>query len=391
MHTIPAVVFFVLSVSIGVGMAGLGIIWPLLPVLATQLGAGGSGIGVIIASYNISRTVLSPFVGNISDKFGRKHFIVLGLVATGILSFTYVYSDTMASMIAIRVLHGFASLLIVPIVLALAADISPKETLGATMGTLNMAAMLGLGIGPALGGAIQTHLGMNTAFYFVGVLALATAALVAFCIPPDAQTRPEKRGEHRASFREIVTHRTAFAIILMRFFTASGQGAVYTFLPIYALEINMPSTQLGIILSCNVFMIALLQRPVGKFADRINPKGIVIWGVLASAVTVFCMPFVEDFVLILILNLLMGAANGLVLPGSLTITGHLGRTMGMASLMSVTDAAWSLGMIVSPVLSGAILDTLGISYVFTIGSGLIALGGVAVALLLRDYTPAACE
>ena len=91
--------------------------------------------------------------------------------------------------------------------------------------------------------------------------------------------------------------------------------------------------------------------------------------------------------MILLLNGLMGAANGISLPGGLVITGQLGRTMGMASLMSVTDAAWSLGMIVSPILSGTILDILGLPFVFVIGSVLILAGGVAVAIFLRDYRP----
>ncbi len=81
----------------------------------------------------------------------------------------------------------------------------------------------------------------------------------------------------------------------------------------------------------------------------------------------------------------MGMANGLSLPGGLVITGQLGRSMGMASLMSITDGAWSLGMIVSPILSGVILDVFGLSYVFIVGSLLILTGGFVVAFFLRDY------
>ncbi len=103
--------------------------------------------------------------------------------------------------------------------------------------------------------------------------------------------------------------------------------------------------------------------------------------------TVLGMPFVEGFMMILLLNILMGMANGISLPGGLVITGQLGRTMGMASVMSVTDAAWSLGMIVSPILSGIILDVFGISYIFIIGSMLILIGGVLVTFFLRGYKP----
>ena len=91
--------------------------------------------------------------------------------------------------------------------------------------------------------------------------------------------------------------------------------------------------------------------------------------------------------MILLLNILMGMANGISLPGGLVITGQLGRTMGMASIMSITDAAWSLGMIVSPILSGIILDVFALSYVFVIGSILILIGGGAVTFFLRDYQP----
>ncbi len=177
----------------------------------------------------------------------------------------------------------------------------------------------------------------------------------------------------------------ASGIFLMRFFAASGQGAVYTFLPILALQLNLTSSQVGIILTANIFFIAFLQRPCGNLADRVNPKYLVIIGTFASGLTVFGMPFIEGFTMILILNILMGVANGFSLPGGLVITGHLGRRMGMASLMSITDAAWSLGMIVSPILSGIILDIFGVSYVFIIGSLLILIGGIAVTFFLKDY------
>jgi MFS family permease len=91
--------------------------------------------------------------------------------------------------------------------------------------------------------------------------------------------------------------------------------------------------------------------------------------------------------MILLLNILMGVANGLSQPGGLVIIGRLGHTMGMASLMSMTDAAWSLGMIVSPILSGIILDVFGLSHVFVIGSALILAGSIAVASFLKGYQP----
>ena len=378
-------VLFTLSAAVGVAMMGLGIIWPLIPVYAVELGAGGFLVGLIVASFNISRTLLSPFSGAISDHWGRKRFIASGLLIYAILSVFYVLPENAETLILIRLLHGIASLLVVPVAMALTADIAPPHKLGLYMGTLNMALMVGLGFGPAMGGIIRDTLGFDAAFYIMGGLALITSLMVAIFIPADKTHLSDVKRPKPYPLRKIIAHRTAAGIFIMRFFAASGQGSVYTFLPILAMKIDLSSSQVGIILTMNIFLIAFLQRISGRLADRINPKHLVITGTFASGITVLFMPFVQGFIPILTLNILMGMANGLSLPGGLVITGRLGQTMGMASIMSLNDAAWGLGFIVSPILSGLILDWMGVSYVFVAGSFLILLGGIAVTVFLWDY------
>nr|WP_320192872.1 MFS transporter [uncultured Desulfobacter sp.] len=378
-------ILFILSVAVGVAMMGLGIIWPLIPVYAVELGAGGFLVGLIVASFNISRTLLSPFSGSISDKWGRKRFIASGLLIYAVLSVFYVLPKNAETLILIRLLHGMASLLVVPVAMALTADIAPPRKLGLYMGTLNMAIMIGLGFGPAMGGMIRDTLGFNAAFYIMGGLALLTSLVVAVFIPADKTHLSDIKRPEPYPIRKIITHKTAVGILIMRFFAASGQGSVYTFLPILAMKIDLSSSQVGIILTMNIFLIAFLQRISGGLADRINPKHLIIIGTFACGITVIGMPFFHGFIPILILNILMGMANGLSLPGGLVITGRLGQTMGMASIMSLNDAAWGLGFIVSPILSGLILDWMGVSYVFIVGSILILLGGIAVTIFLWDY------
>ncbi|NWH03752.1 MFS transporter [Desulfobacter latus] len=378
-------ILFILSAAVGVAMMGLGIIWPLIPVYAVELGAGGFLVGLIVASFNISRTLLSPLSGSISDKWGRKRFIASGLLIYAVLSIFYVLPENAETLILIRLLHGTASLLVVPVAMALTADIAPPQKLGLYMGTLNMAIMLGLGFGPAMGGIIRDTLGFNAAFYIMGGLALMTSLMVAVFIPSDKSHLSHIKRFKPYPVRKIIAHRTAAGILIMRFFAASGQGSVYTFLPILAMKIDLSSSQVGIILTMNIFLIAFLQRISGRLANRINPKHLIIAGTFASGITVLGIPFVNGFTPILILNILMGIANGLSLPGGLVITGRLGQTMGMASIMSLNDAAWGLGFIVSPILSGLILDWIGVSYVFIAGSLLILLGGVAVTVFLWNY------
>jgi MFS transporter, DHA1 family, multidrug resistance protein len=389
MNQTASEVLLILSVSVGTAMIGLGIAWPLVPVFAVELGAGGFLVGLIIASFNIARAIFSPFVGRISDRWGRKNFIVTGLLFYAVISLFYAFAKNAQSLIFIRFIHGLATVIVIPVAMALAADIAPRQKLGLYMGTLNMAIMLGIGVGPAMGGMIRDRFGMNTAFYSMGALAILTCLLVVLRIPSDKESFGSRGGQSAVSIKKILSHRVVLGIFIMRFFSACGQGTVYTFLPILALQLSLTSSQVGIILTANILIIALLQRSCGRIADRVNPKYLIIMGTFLSGMTVFGMPLVEGFWMILLLNILMGMANGFSQPGGLVITGQFGRSMGMASIMSVMDAAWSLGMIVSPILSGIILDVSGLSHVFIIGSILIMAGGVAVTFFLRDYRPLA--
>jgi len=104
-------ILFLLSISVGVAMIGLGIIWPLIPVYAVELGAGGFLLGLIIASFNISRSLFNPFAGQLSDRWGRKKFMVTGLFVYAGVSVLYVLPSHAEMLIFIRFFHGLASVL----------------------------------------------------------------------------------------------------------------------------------------------------------------------------------------------------------------------------------------------------------------------------------------
>ncbi len=383
----PAWILFLLSASVGVAMMGLGIIWPLVPVYAVELGASGFQVGLIVAAFNVARTCLNPFAGRLSDRWGRRSFILLGLLLYAVVSVLYIQSTRIESLILVRLLHGFTSVLVIPIAMALSADIAPQHRLGLYLGTLNMAIMLGFAVGPALGGVIRDYFGMPSAFYTMGGLALFTFVGVAAFIPKDNQPITSQRPQPVAPLKRLLSHRVVQGLFLLRFFVAAGQGSVYTFLPILALRMEFSASQVGFILGVNIFLIAFLQRICGGIADRINPKYMIIYGTLMGGAVVFGMPFVDGFLMILLLNIIMGIGNGIAMPGGFVITGQLGRKMGMGSLMGFTETGWSLGMIVSPVISGIIMDSLGVSSIFIAGGVITITGTILIHFFLKSYVP----
>jgi MFS family permease len=377
-------VLFILSVSVGVAIIGLGIVWPLIPVYALDLGATGFQVGMIIASFNIARVFANPISGRLSDRWGRKPFIVTGLFFYALVSILYIQATDVNDLIMVRFLHGLTSVLVVPVAMALAADIAPDTHLARYMGTLNMAVMLGLGVGPMLGGIIRDTLGMNAAFYTMGILTLLTLGGVMLLIPGERYKIGKDNRKPTAPIKDLIRHRVVLGLFFLRLFVASGQGSVYTFLPLLGLEIGITSSEVGIILGVNIFLIAVLQRACAGIADRSDPRLLIILGTVISGIAVFAMPYAKGFIVILALNIVMGAANGISTPAGFVLTGRVGRKMGLGSIMGLTDAGWSLGMIISPIFSGIVMDSLSLSSIFFIGGILIMIGSVVIFVFLRN-------
>jgi MFS family permease len=68
----------ILLLSVFIALLGIGIIVPVMPVFAESLGAGGLTLGIIIAAFSLTRGFCQPIVGNLSDRWGRKGFLVSG-------------------------------------------------------------------------------------------------------------------------------------------------------------------------------------------------------------------------------------------------------------------------------------------------------------------------
>ncbi|MFO8113381.1 MAG: MFS transporter, partial [Desulfosalsimonadaceae bacterium] len=87
------ILFTILS-AIFIVFVGMGIIVPILPIYAAELGASGFALGVIIAGFALSGGILQPFVGDLSDRHGKKGFLIAGLFIFGLTGYTYTFAES---------------------------------------------------------------------------------------------------------------------------------------------------------------------------------------------------------------------------------------------------------------------------------------------------------
>jgi len=371
-----------LLVSTFAVMLGLGIISPLLPIYVHDLGASGVWVGSIFAIFSVSRIIFIPLIGRLSDRKGRKTFITIGLAGYTLISFLYSMARNLPMLLGIRFLHGFFSAMVIPIAMAYLGEIAEPGREGRMMGWFNTAMFLGMAGGPLLGGVLKDSVGYTSVFYaMVGLTGLAF--LMAMILLPEIKSAKKDVKQKTVSFRSILKDKVIQAVLLFRVNNAIARGALMSFLPIMAMHLT--ASQIGILVSVNVFLTAFLQKIFGDLADRWNNCYLIIGGSLLTTLSIGLVPLFSSFTGLLVTGAIFGIASGIAIPAASSLNVKIGKKNGgMGATVSLFNTAQNVGWLVAPMLAGIIFDSLGLKPVFFIIAVVTLLGTLGFYLLIRE-------
>lgn len=370
---------------------GISIVTPLIPVYMREMGAGGFVIGAIFSGFSFSRLVFMPIIGKLSDRNGRKIFIVIGLGGYTAISLLYIVAKSPLQLVFIRVFHGFFSAMVFPVVMAYVGDRTVKGREGRTMGTLNSAVFIGMAGGPLLGGVVKDVFGMKHVFYLMTVLVGIGMILTLLFLPEHRNCRsgkPDKPENSRSTlglYFKVMKDRIVLGIFLFRMSYAMLRASLLSFLPVLASSLEFNSSEIGVLVSLNVVFSAFFQRTFGRFADKYNRYRMVLSGMLLGAVLIMMLPFLESRVLLFIMSALLGLTGAVSMPAATAIVVRIGNKYGMGFSMGLFNMAMSLGMIIAPLFLGLIMDFLRVGWVFIV-SGIVTflMAGTYVLMLHRE-------
>ena len=369
-------VFPILAISTFSAMIGAGIIAPLLPDYARDLGASVLWLGIIFAGFSISRALVMPIVGRISDRKGRRKFICAGLLFYALISLGYIEAGSVAQLILVRTLHGFASAMIIPIAQAYVGDLAPKGEEGTWMGYFTATFFTGFGFGPLLGGVLTDLFdGPEAAFYAMGGLSLLAFLLAFFFLP---EVRPDEKAKREGPGASILHMRESGimkGLVGYRLVYAMGRSAFVAFIPLFGSDqLALSAGKIGLLISLHILLMSTSQPIGGRIADAFDRKGLVILGSLVSLSFLALIPIMHSFWQLLALSAFGALGGTLALPAASALTVEEGRRYGMGSAMGAFNMAMSLGMAVGPIIGGLIADLTDIDSVFYFGAGMGLLG-----------------
>lgn len=151
-----------------------------LPHMQGSLGASSDEITWTLTSYLVSSAIFMPLTGYLSDRFGRKKYLIVSIMGFTLASILCGASVTLTQIVTFRLLQGMFGACLVPLSQAILTDIFPPEERGKAMAIWGVGVMVGPILGPTLGGYLTEVTTWRWTFYVNVPVGLFTLLLANF-------------------------------------------------------------------------------------------------------------------------------------------------------------------------------------------------------------------
>lgn len=153
----------------------------IIPLYADSIGLGVGVIGLLLSIAAVIHLVTTPKIASLSDRYGRKRFLLAGITASVFAALLFIFSNSLISLIAVSILLGFGTMIFIfPVIII--GDITHAGSAGKTFGLQRSVADLGIVIGPIALGVVLDIFGFAATSIVVIFLLLACFLLVKYRI-----------------------------------------------------------------------------------------------------------------------------------------------------------------------------------------------------------------
>ncbi len=381
--------FFFVYLAVLVNTVAFSLVFPLLPLYAKQFHMSDVSLGVLASSFAVAQLFLSPFWGTLSDRFGRKPVIVVGLLGMSASFFVFALAATPLLLFISRFFQGAFSAALLPSARAYIADTTSGQERVRSMGYVGAFLATGFIFGPVIGGYLAAY-SLSLPFLVAGVVAFVNFLFIARFL---TESLVQKSRAAILSFAQIFS---PFEKMWKGMFSSLAPLFIISFLwsvalsnnqvavPVLGLEkLQFGTEHIGFIFTVmgsisaftQFFLIDRITRLFGKHAA-------VIVGLFVMTFAFTMMPFFSSPLFLYLAAAMAGLGSATTHPVVSTLLSEetkeqQGITMGIAASFE------GLGRLIGPLLGGILLS-FGIFAPFLV-SGVFMTGAILFILFFTNF------
>lgn len=343
---------------------GMSLIFPVMPFIKNEYHFSAFDMGVMSSLFAFVQFVASPIVGRISDKAGRKPMLVWGLLVFSLAEFVFALASQLWLFDLSRAVDGLSAAMFVLTSMALAADLTSVKDRAKVIGWLSAAFSGGLILGPGLGG-ILANINYKFPFWVAGILGLVSTVVALVMLPRDDDERFKSSTNNPenellqggwSQVKQLLTPLmvTLFVMIFVMAFGLAGFESIYS---LYVNEVhNFDLQAIALVLTLNGIISLVLQ--VFLFDRMVQWWGevrLIRYCFFASAAGTVFVIYDHSHWQLIVATLVVFEAFDMLRPAITTLLTKLGSD-NQGLLNGVNMSLTSVGNIIGPLISGALLD-----------------------------------
>ena len=349
---------------------GVAIITPAFPKIVKELNILAKDVGLLIAVFSFPGILLTPFLGVIADRWGRKRIIVPSLMLFGIAGGLCFFVRNFQQFLILRLIQGIGAATLGSLTVTIIGDLYSGKKLVAAMGYNSSIRSIGSAIYPAIGGALAM-MGWHYPF-ILPVIAVPIGFLVLFNLKTPEPENEVHISEHlnivwkKLRNRQVVGLLVIGIVIFVMLF-----GSYMTYFPLLlGNSFGLSSLIIGLIIASVSLIAAFTSSQLGKIIKLFSRKAILKISFILYALALSIIPLISQPWLFFIPIIIFGIAHGMNIPVIQALFAEASPLKYRATFMSVSGMTFRVGQTLGPLLMGIVISIWGIGGAFYAGAAL---------------------
>jgi MFS family permease len=361
-------------------LAGLGLVFPVLPLFARSFGVGNDGAGLFIGAFGFARLFGDLIGGTIVDRKGERWTAIAGLGFLGACCAATGAAPNFPIALVTWALAGVGSAIIFASLFSYILKAAPSDRAGRTLSFFYGAFNVGVIAGGAIGGVLAELLGLRAPLFGYTVMTLVGIAAYVRFVPDISQRRLAEeavRAEAEAAGAEAPRPSGGIVRELLRlpgFATALLLNLSYlwivaaifnTLVPLFATdELHLSTGTIGIVFAVGVAAEFFVLFPAGTLSDRYGRKPVMVPSLIALIITTALVGTATSALTLSVLLAALAIASGFAgVPPAAMLSDVVpqdqsGRGVGAFRFMG------DIGFFVAPILVGWVSKNYGFDEAF---------------------------
>ncbi|HEX5634355.1 MAG TPA: MFS transporter [Gemmatimonadales bacterium] len=344
-----------------VDMIGFAIILPILPFYVLDLEATPFVVGIITAAFSAAQILASPIWGRVSDHYGRRPVLLVGLVASGLAYVVFGLATSIWLLLLSRVIQG-AGGGTTGVAQAYIADAVEPASRARALGWLSAATSAGMMLGPMIG-SYAAHWGRAAPGFVAAALCLVNAVFAYYWLPESRVKleghAPARRPVWHAAW-QVVRHpgRPVSQVIWIYGVGMLAFSALTSVLALYlGARFGVTATTIGpYFLYVGGLSVVLRSLLLGPVVDRIGETWAMRLGTLALILGLLLYPTAHSIPALLCIMPLVPVGTALLFPACTSLIAANAEAGETGTVMGVAQTWAGMSRVVAPLLATAAFE-----------------------------------